>query len=60
MRRFLDPKNDVVFRKLFGKENKDILLDFLNNIFAGVYPKIEDVTPLPTGHIPEVVTLAQS
>jgi predicted transposase/invertase (TIGR01784 family) len=59
--RLLDPKNDVVFRKLFGEEkNKEILLAFLNDIFAGVYPEIEEVTPLPTDHIPEVVTLAQS
>lgn len=29
----LDPKNDVVFQKIFGmKENKDILISFLESI----------------------------
>ena len=29
----LDPKNDVVFQKIFGnKENKDVLISFLNAI----------------------------
>ncbi|KJV74963.1 Rpn family recombination-promoting nuclease/putative transposase, partial [Orientia tsutsugamushi] len=31
--RFLDPKNDVAFKKIFGSEkNKDILIHFLNDI----------------------------
>ena len=31
--RFLDPKNDVAFKKIFGSEkNKDILMHFLNDI----------------------------
>jgi hypothetical protein len=55
--RFLDPTNDIPFKKLFGSnENKGILLELLNNIFAGVYPKIEEVTPLSPNHIPEVMT----
>jgi predicted transposase/invertase (TIGR01784 family) len=59
--RFLDPKNDIPFKKLFGSnENKGILLAFLNDIFSGVYPKIEEVTPLSPNHIPEVITMAQS
>jgi hypothetical protein len=44
MRRFLDPKNDLAFKRLFGTEkNKGILLAFLNDIFDGVHPKIEDM-----------------
>jgi hypothetical protein len=39
MRRFLDLKNDLTFKRLFGTEkNKGILLAFLNDIFEGVYP----------------------
>ncbi|WP_281277891.1 PD-(D/E)XK nuclease family transposase [Wolbachia endosymbiont of Leptopilina clavipes] len=31
--KFLDPKNDVAFRRIFGTEkNKDILIHFLNDI----------------------------
>jgi hypothetical protein len=44
MRRFLDPKNDLTFKRLFGtKKNKGILLAFLNDIFKGVHPQIEDM-----------------
>jgi hypothetical protein len=33
--RFLDPKNDVAFKKIFGSEkNKDILIHFLNDILG--------------------------
>ncbi len=33
--RFLDPKNDIAFKKIFGTEkNKDILLHFLNDILG--------------------------
>ncbi len=44
---FLDPKNDVGFRKIFGDENKkEILISFLNNIleFAGTDKEIIDIT----------------
>lgn len=31
--KFLDPKNDVAFKKIFGTEkNKDILIHFLNDM----------------------------
>lgn len=31
--KFLDPKNDVAFKKIFGTEkNKDILIHFLNDV----------------------------
>lgn len=31
--KFLDPKNDFVFKKVFGSQkNKDILIHFINDI----------------------------
>lgn len=36
----LDPKNDVVFQKIFGSpENEDILISFLNAILEGTEKK---------------------
>ncbi len=33
--RFLDPKNDIAFKKIFGSEkNKDILIHFINDILC--------------------------
>ena len=33
--KFLDPKNDIAFRKIFGSEkNQDILIHFLNDILV--------------------------
>ena len=33
--KFLDPKNDVAFRRIFGSErNKDILIHFLNDMLV--------------------------
>jgi predicted transposase/invertase (TIGR01784 family) len=61
MKEFLDPKNDYVFKRLFGTErNKEILLLFLNDIFDGVYQKIEDVTFLPPHQFPESDIYPQS
>lgn len=41
--RFLDPKNDLPFKRLFGSEkNKDILIYFLNDIFARATNPIEE------------------
>lgn len=54
--KFLDPKNDVAFKKIFGSEkNKDILICFLNDIleFKGKKPIIE-VTFLKTVQEPEI------
>lgn len=42
--KFLDPKNDVAFKKIFGTEkNKDILIHFLNDVltFKGKHPILE-------------------
>ena len=53
--KFLDPKNDFAFRKIFGSEkNKDILIHFLNDVltFKERAP-IKDVTFLKTIQDPE-------
>lgn len=53
--KFLDPKNDFAFKKIFGTEkNKDILIHFLNDMltFKEKYP-IEHVTFLKTVQDPE-------
>lgn len=53
--KFLDPKNDFAFKKIFGTEkNKDILIHFLNDMltFKEKYP-VEDVTFLKTVQDPE-------
>jgi predicted transposase/invertase (TIGR01784 family) len=54
--KFLDPKNDVAFKKIFGTEkNKDILIHFLNDMitFKERAP-IKDVTFLKTIQDPEI------
>ncbi len=54
--KFLDPKNDVAFKKIFGTEkNKDILIHFLNDVIEfdqGAH--IEDVTFLKAIQDPEI------
>ena len=58
---FLDPKNDFAFKRLFGVEkNKNILIKFLNDVFAGVHPHIEDVEFLKTSQDPEIAAMRQS
>lgn len=56
--KFLDPKNDFAFRRIFGSErNKDILIHFLNDIivFKEASP-ILDVTFLKTNQNPEIAS----
>lgn len=53
--KFLDPKNDIAFWRIFGVErNKDILIHFLNDIFARTTNPIEEVTFLRTSQPPEI------
>ncbi len=62
MSKFLDPKNDVAFKKIFGTEkNKDILIHFLNDMltFKEKMP-IVDVTFLKTVQDPETAALKTS
>ena len=60
--KFLDPKNDVAFRRIFGtQKNKDILIHFINDVLglrAG--DKIKEVTFLPTIQAPEIAAKKQS
>ncbi|WP_158799161.1 Rpn family recombination-promoting nuclease/putative transposase [Pedobacter sp. L105] len=48
--RFIDPMTDFGFKHIFGKEkNKDILIDFLNQLFKGE-KEIIDLVYSPTEH----------
>ena len=54
--KFLDPRNDIAFKKIFGTEkNKDILIHFLNDMltFKEKAP-ITDVTFLKTSQDPDI------
>ncbi|TLW85961.1 PD-(D/E)XK nuclease family transposase, partial [Wolbachia endosymbiont of Drosophila teissieri] len=60
--KFLDPKNDVAFRRIFGTEkNKDILIHFLNDIlgFTGK-DEIKEIEFLSTIMDPEIASDKQS
>jgi len=60
---FVDPKNDVAFRKIFGDENKkEILLSFLNNIleFAGTTREIVDITIKNPYQVPKLKELKET
>ena len=60
--RFLDPKNDFAFKRIFGqKKNKDILIAFLNDILDHKHiGEIQDVKYLNTVQDPEIAALKQS
>jgi len=52
---FLSPKNDLAFKRIFGTEkNKDILIHFLNDIFARTDNPIETVTFLKSAQEPTI------
>ncbi len=60
---FVDPKNDVAFRKIFGDENKkEILISFLNNIleFAGTNKEIVDITIKNPYQVPKLKELKET
>ncbi|WP_341813912.1 Rpn family recombination-promoting nuclease/putative transposase [Wolbachia endosymbiont (group A) of Lasioglossum villosulum] len=60
--KFLDPKNDVSFKRIFGTEkNKDILIHFLNDIlgFTGKN-EIKDIEFLSTIQDPDIAAKKQS
>lgn len=54
--KYLNPKNDIAFKKIFGTEkNKDILIHFLNDmISSNAESPIEEVTFLNTTQDPDV------
>ena len=60
--RFLDPKNDFAFKKVFASEqNKDILIHFLNDILDHQHiGQIQSVEFLPTINNPEIAAKKQS
>ncbi|NIM16567.1 MAG: Rpn family recombination-promoting nuclease/putative transposase, partial [Candidatus Aminicenantes bacterium] len=61
--KFVDPKNDVAFRKIFGDENKkNILISFLNNIldFAGTNKEIIDITITNPYQVPKLKELKET
>jgi len=61
--KFVDPKNDVAFRKIFGSENKkEILISFLNNIlcFAGSDKEITDITLQNPYQVPKLAGLKET
>jgi predicted transposase/invertase (TIGR01784 family) len=60
---FVDPKNDVAFRKIFGDENKKaILISFLNNIleFAGTNKEIVDISIKNPYQVPKLKELKET
>ena len=58
--KFLDPKNDLAFKRVFGTEkNKDILIHFLNDILSLPQP-ILSLRFLPTFQVPEVAAQRSS
>ena len=53
--KFLDPKNDTAFKRIFGTErNKDILIHFLNDIFERALDPIQHVSFIKTQLEPEI------
>ena len=60
--KFLDPKNDIAFKKIFGSEkNKDILIHFLNDMLSFKHKKpIQDVTFLKTHQDPDIYIKKES
>ena len=61
MTKFLDPKNDLAFKRIFGSErNKDILIHFLNDIFGRTTNPIEDVEFLKGAQDPEIISQRES
>ena len=61
--KFVDPKNDVAFRKIFGDENKkEILISFLNNIleFTGTNKEIIEITIQNPYQVPKLKELKET
>jgi len=49
----LDPKNDLIFKNLFGvSQNKDIMIDFLNKILEFEKNPIVDLSYINTEIVP--------
>jgi len=51
--KYINPFTDYGFKRLFGEEpNKDLLLDFLNEILRDVEGEITDISYLPNERLP--------
>ena len=58
--KYLSPRNDKAFKRIFGEEkNSEILIDFLNEIVEREYP-IKSVKFLKTAQDPELASLRTS
>ena len=60
--KFLDPKNDYAFKRIFGTEkHKDILIHFLNDMLGFAQgEKIQKVSFLKTVQDPDIASKKQS
>ena len=60
--KYLNPRNDIVFKRIFGSEkNKDILIHFLNDVIETEGKKeIKNVTLLNPMELPEMIGKKQS
>jgi len=61
--KYLNPRNDIAFKKIFGTEkNKDILIHFLNDVIVTSAGRglIKEVTLLNPMQHPEIVSKKQS
>jgi predicted transposase/invertase (TIGR01784 family) len=60
--KYLDPKNDLAFKRIFGSEkNKDILIHFINDVLGlKGHDKIQEVTFQPTIQDPVIASKKQS
>lgn len=60
--KYLDPKNDIAFRKIFGSEkNRDILIHFLNDMLVFKEGKpIQHIIFLKTSQDPEIAFKKES
>ena len=60
-KKFLNPQNDVAFKRLFGQErNQDILIHFLNDVLDLGDAKVQSVEFLPTIQDPEAMSKKES
>ena len=54
MARYLDPKNDLTFKRIFG-EHPDLLIDFLNALMPLTADRlIEEIEYLPAEQVPDI------
>ncbi|MBF0336287.1 MAG: PD-(D/E)XK nuclease family transposase [Nitrospirae bacterium] len=60
--KFVDVRNDVAFKKIFGNENKKgILISFLNSVLdLNGDRAIDDITILNPYQAPDITTLKES